>query len=140
MARKKKIKELEKIKKELEKIKKENKYLQEAVKSLSLYKQLTDKCMESIEAPKNIIKHLKFTMKNIRLKNKNLLERIIGTSGNLNVKGICPVCDINLFGPKSPTFKLRPKESSLSCAIKNCPIPEKENFDMRTAEEKKREN
>jgi len=132
MARKKKIKELEKIKKE-------NKYLQEAVKSLSLYKQLTDKCMESIEAPKNIIKHLKFTMKNIRLKNKNLLERIIGTSGNLNVKGICPVCDINLFGPKSPTFKLRPKESSLSCAIKNCPIPEKENFDMRTAEEKKTE-
>jgi len=130
MARKKKIKELEKIKKE-------NKYLQEAVKSLSLYKQLTDKCMESIEAPKNIIKHLKFTMKSIRLKNKNLLERIIGTSGNLNVKGICPVCDINLFGPKSPTFKLRPKESSLSCAIKNCPIPEKENFDMRTAEEKK---
>jgi hypothetical protein len=74
MARKKKIKELEKIKKE-------NKYLQEAVKSLSLYKQLTDKCMESIEAPKNIIKHLKFTMKNIRLKNKKLLERIIGTSG-----------------------------------------------------------
>ena len=133
MARKKKIKELEKIKKE-------NKYLQEAVKSLSLYKQLTDKCMESIEAPKNIIKHLKFTMKSIRLKNKNLLDRIIGTSGNLNVKGICPVCDINLFGPKSPTFKLRPKESSLSCAIKNCPIPEKENFDMRTAEEKKREN
>jgi len=133
MARKKKIKELEKIKKE-------NKYLQEAVKSLSLYKQLTDKCMESIEAPKNIIKHLKFTMKNIRLKNKNLLERIIGTSGNLNVKGICPVCDINLFGPKSPTFKLRPKESSLSCAIKNCPIPKKENFDIRTAEEKKREN
>jgi len=132
MARKKKIKELEKIKKE-------NKYLQEAVKSLSLYKQLTDKCMESIEAPKNIIKHLKFTMKNIRLKNKNLLERIIGTSGNLNVKGICPVCDINLFEPKSPTFKLRPKESSLSCAIKNCPIPEKENFDMRTAEEKKTE-
>jgi len=132
MARKKKIKELEKIKKE-------NKYLQEAVKSLSLYKQLTDKCMESIEAPKNIIKYLKFTMKNIRLKNKNLLERIIGTSGNLNVKGICPVCDINLFGPKSPTFKLRPKESSLSCAIKNCPIPEKENFDMRTAEEKKTE-
>ena len=132
MARKKKIKELEKIKKE-------NKYLQEAVKSLSLYKQLTDKCMESIEAPKNIIKHLKFTMKNIRLKNKKLLERIIGTSGNLNVKGICPVCDINLFGPKSPTFKLRPKESSLSCAIKNCPIPEKENFDMRTAEEKKTE-
>jgi hypothetical protein len=132
MARKKKIKELEKIKKE-------NKYLQEAVKSLSLYKQLTDKCMESIEAPKNIIKHLKFTMKSIRLKNKNLLERIIGTSGNLNVKGICPVCDINLFGPKSPTFKLRPKESSLSCAIKNCPIPEKENFDMRTAEEKKTE-
>ena len=130
MARKKKIKELEKIKKE-------NKYLQEAVKSLSLYKQLTDKCMESIEAPKNIINHLKFTMKNIRLKNKNLLERIIGTSGNLNVKGICPVCDINLFGPKSPTFKLRPKESSLSCAIKNCPIPKKENFDMRTAEEKK---
>ncbi len=95
--------------------------------------------MESIEAPKNIIKHLKFTMKNIRLKNKNLLERIIGTSGNLNVKGICPVCDINLFEPKSPTFKLRPKESSLSCAIKNCPIPEKENFDMRTAEEKKTE-
>ena len=132
MARKKKIKELEKIKKE-------NKYLQEAVKSLSLYKQLTDKCMESIEAPKNIIKHLKFTMKNIRLKNKNLLERIIGTSGNLNVKGICPVCDINLFEPKSPTFKLRPKESSLSCAIKNCPIPKKENFDMRTAEEKKTE-
>jgi hypothetical protein len=132
MARKKKIKELEKIKKE-------NKYLQEAVKSLSLYKQLTDKCMESIEAPKNIIKHLKFTMKNIRLKNKKLLERIIGTSGNLNVKGICPVCDINLFEPKSPTFKLRPKESSLSCAIKNCPIPEKENFDMRTAEEKKTE-
>ena len=132
MARKKKIKELEKIKKE-------NKYLQEAVKSLSLYKQLTDKCMESIEAPKNIIKHLKFTTKNIRLKNKNLLDRIIGTSGNLNVKGICPVCDINLFGPKSPTFKLRPKESSLSCAIKNCPIPEKENFDMRTAEEKKTE-
>ena len=132
MARKKKIKELEKIKKE-------NKYLQEAVKSLSLYKQLTDKCMESIEAPKNIIKHLKFTTKNIRLKNKNLLDRIIGTSGNLNVKGICPVCDINLFEPKSPTFKLRPKESSLSCAIKNCPIPEKENFDMRTAEEKKTE-
>jgi len=126
--------------KESEKIKKENKYLQEAVKSLSLYKQLTDKCMESTESPKNIIKHLKFTVKNIQLKNKKLLERIIGTSGNFQVKGICPMCDINLFGPKSPTFKLRPKESSLSCAIKNCPIPEKENFDMRTAEEKKREN
>ena len=132
MARKKKIKELEKIKKE-------NKYLQEAVKSLSLYKQLIDKCMESTESPKNIIKHLKFTVKNIQLKNKKLLERIIGTSGNFQVKGICPMCDINLFGPKSPTFKLRPKESSLSCAIKNCPIPEKENFDMRTAEEKKTE-
>ena len=125
--------------KESEKIKKENKYLQEAVKSLSLYKQLTDKCMESTESPKNIIKHLKFTVKNIQLKNKKLLERIIGTSGNFQVKGICPMCDINLFEPKSPTFKLRPKESSLSCAIKNCPIPEKENFDMRTAEEKKTE-
>jgi hypothetical protein len=125
--------------KESEKLKKENLFLKKTLKDASPYKQLIDKCMESTESPKNIIKHLKFTVKNIQLKNKKLLERIIGTSGNFQVKGICPMCNINLFGPKSPTFKLRPKESSLSCAIKNCPIPEKENFDMRTAEEKKTE-
>ena len=81
-----------------EKLEKENKKLKEKLKENEFCKNLIFNCANSKSEPLSIINGLKFAAQQIKKKNLDLARRLASTSGNLDARGICPKCQINLFG------------------------------------------
>ena len=105
----------EKIKKLIEenkKIREKSKGLEGDIKKYELYKNLIFMCASSKLEPLDTINGLKFTVQQIKKKNWDVVKRIAGTSGNLNTRGVCPKCGINLFGKN-----IKP---SVPCELKDC--------------------
>jgi len=105
---KKKNLEIGRFKKIIKKIKKESKIYK-------TYKKLVLNCAKSKNDPADIVEGLRFATKNIKAKRWNIVDRMAIPSGNLNVRGVCPTCGINLFGKN-----IQPLESSLPCGVEGC--------------------
>jgi len=108
-------------KKTIETLKKTIKGMEKESRAYTTYKKLILACAESKNELIDIIDGLKFAAKNIEAKKWNIIERMLGSSGNLKARGICLKCKINLFGKN-----IKPLESSLPCGIGGCPFEGKE--------------
>ena len=109
-----------------EKLEKENKKLKEKLKENEFCKNLIFNCANSKSEPLSIINGLKFAAQQIKKKNLDLARRLASTSGNLDARGICPKCQINLFG--------KDVKPTIFCEIKDCP------FENQMIKEKNHEN
>ena len=114
------MKENIKIETPEDKLKKEIKILKTEAKPYLAYRRLILTAAKSEHEPKEVVEGLKFAAKQIKKKNWALLDRVGGTSGDLIVKGMCPKCEINLVGKD-----IRPREFTLPCVIKDCPLTSK---------------
>ena len=98
----------------INRIKEKYKKLKESIKKYEFCKNLVFSCANSKLEPLRIIHGLKFAVQHIKKKKWTLAKRLAGTSGNLEARGICPKCEINLFGKDT--------EPSVLCDLKNCPF------------------
>ena len=108
-------------KKTIETLKKTIKDMEKESKAYITYRKLILACAESKNELIDIIDGLKFAAKSIKAKKWSIIERMLGSSGNLKARGICLKCKINLFGKN-----IEPLESSLPCGIEGCPFRGKE--------------
>ena len=108
-------------KRTIEILKKTIKDMEKESKAFITYKKLILACAESKNELIDIVDGLKFAAKNIEEKKWSIVERMLGSSGNLKARGICLKCKINLFGKN-----IKPSESSLPCGIVGCPFERKE--------------
>ena len=60
-------------------------------------------------------------VKNIKSKNWPIVDRVGGSSGDLEARGSCPVCQINLVGKDE-----RPRDMTFPCGVAGCPYEKKE--------------
>jgi hypothetical protein len=108
-------------KKTIEVLKKTIRGMEKESKVYITYRKLILACAESKNELIDIVDGLKFAAKNIKAKKWSIVERMLGSSGNLQARGICLKCKINLFGKN-----VRPLESSFPCGIEGCPFERKE--------------
>ena len=106
--------------KKIEILQKTIKDMEQESKVYITYKKLILTCADLQDKPVDIVNGLKFAAQNIKEKKCNIIERMLGSSGNFKTRGICSKCKINLFGKNK-----RPLESSLPCGITGCPFKEK---------------
>ena len=96
------------------------KNLRDLVRSHLAYKQLILTSAKSNHKPESVVGGLKFAAKQIKAKNWPMVDRVSGSSGDLEARGACPVCRINLTGKN-----LKPREITFPCGILNCPFEKK---------------
>jgi len=96
------------------------KQLQEELKTHGAYKQLVTTILKSKNDPVKIMEGLKFTVKKIKEKNWPMVGRVGGSSGDLEARGGCTKCHINLVGNN-----LRPREMAFPCGVPGCPYEKK---------------
>ena len=98
------------------------KKLEDKVKDHLAYKQLILSAVKSNYRPENIVSGLKVVAKHIKAKNWSMVDRIGGPSGDLDARGACPICHINLTGKD-----LRPREITFPCGVTGCPFEKHAN-------------
>jgi len=86
-------------------------------KAYLAYKQFILTASKSNLSPKTVLAGLKFAAQCVRTGDWDLVTRVAGVSGDLEARGSCPRCDINLAGPN-----LQPREHTLPCGIVGCPF------------------
>ena len=91
--------------------------LENKVKDHLAYKQLILSALKSNYKPENIVEGLKIVAGHIKAKNWSMVDRIGGPSGDLEARGACPICHINLTGKD-----LRPREITFPCRVAGCPF------------------
>jgi len=96
------------------------KEIENQLKTQSAYKQLIVTAITANNDPKKIVEGLKFTAKNIKIKNWPMVDRVGGSSGDIEARGECPVCHINLVGKD-----LRPRDMTFPCGVTGCPYERK---------------
>jgi hypothetical protein len=125
-------KPLEKLQEEVKKVKKNARdfqtkqskkigKLEDQLKEYSAYKQLIITASKANNNPQKIVEGLRFTAKNIEAKNWPMVDRVGGSSGDLEARGACPVCHINLVGKDR-----RPRDLTFPCGVTGCPYETKE--------------
>ena len=97
------------------------KELEDRLKAYSAYKQLIITAAKANNEPKKIVEGLKFTAKNIKEKNWPIVDRVGGSSGDLEARGSCPICHINLVGEDH-----LPRDVTLPCGVTDCPYEKNE--------------
>ena len=97
------------------------KELEDQLKEHSAYKQLIITATKTHNDPHKIVEGLKFTAENIKARNWPMVDRVGGSSGDIEARGACPICRINLVGKD-----LRPRELTLPCGVAGCPYEKKE--------------
>ena len=124
-------KSLRKLQEDIKKVKKEArthvaeqtkkiKQLEDRLKAHNAYKQLVTTVLKTKKDPVKIIEGLKFAVKKIKEKNWSMVDLVGGSSGDLEARGECPKCQINLVG-NNP----RPREMTFPCGITGCPYEKK---------------
>ena len=98
------------------------KVLEDKVKDHLAYKQLILSAVKSNYKPDNIVSGLKVVAGHIKAKNWSMVDRIGGPSGDLDARGACPICHINLTGKD-----LRPREITFPCGVTGCPFEKHAN-------------
>ena len=98
------------------------KVLEDKVKDHLAYKQLILSAVKSNYKPDNIVSGLKVVAGHIKAKNWSMVDRIGGPSGDLEARGACPICHINLTGKD-----LRPREITFPCGVTGCPFEKNAN-------------
>ena len=98
------------------------KKLENKVKDHLAYKQLILSAVKSNYTPDNIVSGLKVVAEHIKAKNWSMVDRIGGPSGDLEARGACPICHINLAGKD-----LRPREITFPCGVAGCPFEKRAN-------------
>ena len=98
------------------------KVLEDKVKDHLAYKQLILSAVKSNYKPENIVNGLKVVAGHIKAKNWSMVDRIGGPSGDLEARGACPICHINLTGKD-----LRPREITFPCGVAGCPFEKNAN-------------
>jgi len=96
--------------------------LENKVKDHLAYKQLILSALKSNYKPENIVEGLKVVAGHIKAKNWSMVDRIGGPSGDLEARGACPICHINLTGKN-----LRPREITFPCGVAGCPFEKHAN-------------
>jgi|GEM_PF-2734241 len=96
--------------------------LENKVKDHLAYKQLILSALKSNYKPENIVEGLKIVAGHIKAKNWSMVDRIGGPSGDLEARGACPICHINLTGKN-----LRPREITFPCGVAGCPFEKHAN-------------
>ena len=120
-------KTLKEIQEEIKTMKKESKEhtattikklneLEEEIKGHLAYKQLIVTSARSNQPAEIVMNGLKFAAEKIKEKDWSLADKVGGTSGDLESRGACPVCDMNIMGDTK-----RPRESTFPCHVKGCP-------------------
>ena len=95
--------------------------LEDQLKEHGAYKQLIIAATKTHNDPQTIVEGLKLTAENIKAKNWPMVDRVGGSSGDIEARGACPVCRINLVGKD-----LRPRELTFPCGVMGCPYEKKE--------------
>ena len=90
--------------------------LEDQLKEHGAYKQLIIAATKTHNDPQTIVEGLKLTAENIKAKNWPMVDRVGGSSGDIEARGACPVCRINLVGKD-----LRPRELTFPCGVAGCP-------------------
>jgi len=70
--------------------------------------------------PRVIVDGIKFVARCIDTKNWELVKRVGGVSGDLEARGACPICDINLISQN-----LEPRALTFPCGLEGCPFETK---------------
>ena len=96
-------------------IKKLNEF-EEQIKGHLAYRQLIITSARSNHPPETTMEGLKFAAKKIKEKDWSMADRVGGTSGDLESRGACPVCDMNIMEETK-----RPRETTFPCHVKGCP-------------------
>ena len=97
------------------------KELEDQLKEHGAYKQLIIAATKTHNDPQTIVEGLKLTAENIKAKNWPMVDRVGGSSGDIEARGACPICRINLVGKD-----LRPRELTFPCGVAGCPYEKKE--------------
>ena len=90
--------------------------LEDQLKEHGAYKQLIIAATKTHNDPQTIVEGLKLTAENIKAKNWPMVDRVGGSSGDIEARGACPVCRINLVGKD-----LRPREITFPCGVAGWP-------------------
>jgi len=90
--------------------------LEEQIKGHLAYRQLIITSARSNQPSETVVNGLKFAAEQIKEKNWSMVARVGGTSGDLQSRGACPVCDVNIMA-----ITQRPRESAFPCHVKGCP-------------------
>ena len=90
--------------------------LEEQVKGHLAYRQLIITSARSNQPSETVVNGLKFAAEKIKTKEWPMAERVGGTSGDLESRGACPRCDVNIMA-----ITQRPRESAFPCHVKGCP-------------------
>ena len=120
-------KTLKEIQEDIKKIKKSSKAhtastikklngLEEQIKGHLAYRQLIITSARSNLPYETTMEGLKFAAKKIKEKDWSMADRVGGTSGDLESRGACPVCDMNIMEETK-----RPRETTFPCHVKGCP-------------------
>ena len=96
-------------------IKKLNEF-EEQIKGHLAYRQLIITSARSNQPSETVINGLKFAAEKIKEKDWSMADKVGGTSGDLESRGACPVCDMNIMEETK-----RPRESTFPCHVKGCP-------------------
>ena len=118
---------LKEIQEEIKKMKKDSKdntattikklnELEEQIKGHLAYRQLIITSARSNHPPETTMEGLKFAAKKIKEKDWSMADRVGGTSGDLESRGACPRCDMNIMEETK-----RPRESTFPCHVEGCP-------------------
>ena len=120
-------KTLKEIQEEIKKVKKSSKAhtattikklngLEEQIKGHLAYKQLIITSAQSNHPPETVMNGLKFAAAKIKEKDWPMADRVGGTSGDLESRGACPRCEMNIMEETK-----RPRESTFPCHVEGCP-------------------
>ena len=90
--------------------------LEEQIKGHLAYRQLIITSARSNQPAETVINGLKFAAEKIKEKDWSMADKVGGTSGDLESRGACPVCDMNIMEETK-----RPRESTFPCHVKGCP-------------------
>ena len=90
--------------------------LEDQLKEHGAYKQLIIAATKTHNDPQTIVEGLKLTAENIKARNWPMVDRVGGSSGDIEARGACPICRINLVGKD-----LRPRELTFPCGVAGCP-------------------
>ena len=90
--------------------------LEEQIKGHLAYRQLIITSARSNQPSETVVNGLKFAAEKIKTKEWSMVDRVGGTSGDLESRGACPVCDMNIMEETK-----RPRESVFPCHVKGCP-------------------
>ena len=90
--------------------------LEEQIKGHLAYRQLIITSARSNKPSNIVMDGLKFAAEKIKSREWSLADRVGGTSGDIESRGACPICDMNIMEETK-----RPRESTFPCHVKGCP-------------------